>query len=221
MSQKTSNHGESTPASRRQTASEPQHEPPSPQRSSPDRARSTNPFTADVEDPVGDEAGEEWEGDGEWWNDAQWNQTGWNEWYGSWWRRHKSDDTDGYESEEDDLLWADLEADEVEVVPSEILGWLLLRRSGLPASSRLSVLAATHNSIRFDDVERALRDQSDELLMAEHQHSNGRGPHRRTYWVEQNDQWGLLAEDLDEEQINMEQVHWLDQPPELVQGWTL
>ena len=101
------------------------------------------------------------------------------------------------------------------MVPSEILGWLLLRRSGLPASSRLSVLAATHNSIRFEDVERALRDQSDELLMAEHQHNNGRGPHRsrRTYWIEQNDQWGPLAEDLDEEQINMDQVHWLDQPP--------
>lgn len=211
-SSKLSHHGDSTPGSRRQTASEPQHEPPSPQQASPSRSRGTNPFAAEVEEAEGEEAGDEWNDADGWWNDDQWNQAGWNEWYGSWWRRHESDGSDGYESE-DDLLWADLEADEVEVVPSEILGWLLLRRSGLPASSRLSVLAATHNSIRFEDVERALRDQSDELLMAEHQHQSGRGPNRRTYWIEQNDQWGLLAEDLDEEQINMEQVHWLDQPP--------
>lgn len=76
-----SHHGDSTPGSRRQTASEPQHEPPSPQQASPARSRGTNPFAAEVEEAEGEEADDAWNDADGWWNDDQWNQAGWNEWY--------------------------------------------------------------------------------------------------------------------------------------------
>ena len=66
-----------------------------------------------------------------------------------------TDDDDAFE---DVLDWADLEVDDQEILPAEVLGWLLLRRAGLPASSRLSVQASVGNSLKFSDLERALRD---------------------------------------------------------------
>lgn len=73
-------------------------------------------------------------------------------------------------------------------LPEEILGWLLLRRSGLPSSAKLAIHAATSNSMKFSDIERAMRQQEDELLHQERNKPSGNHQRSgRTYWVEQND----------------------------------
>ena len=72
-----------------------------------------------------------------------------------------------------------------------VLGWLLLRRANLSASSRLSVQASVNNSLKFQDIELALRDQEEELLQADQ--SRGSQGRRRTYWVEEEGQFGLLG----------------------------
>ena len=69
---------------------------------------------------------------------------------------------------------------ELQVLPDEILGWLLLRRANWSASSRLSAQASVQNSLSFRDIEMALSDQEEELLQADQQHH----PHgkKRTFW---------------------------------------
>ena len=170
-------------------------------------------------DPLPDDFGQQTEDEG--WNDWSWDRNDW--WHGRWgrdwhastkWQRQKSDETDSAdEGLPDDLEWADLETGHVDIVPTEILGWILLRRSGLPPNARLSVLAATQNSLRFDDVERALRDQSEELTMMEQHHHSNRHHQKRSFWVEQENQWGLLADDFDEETADMDSVQWAVMPP--------
>ena len=49
----------------------------------------------------------------------------------------------------------------------QILGWLLLRKCGLPSHARLAVLSATNNVLELDIVEKALRDQEEELMASE------------------------------------------------------
>ena len=68
-------------------------------------------------------------------------------------------------------------------------------------------------SLRFDDVERALRDQSEELTLMEQHHHSNRQQHKRSFWVEQENQWGLLADDFDEETADMDSVQWAVIPP--------
>ncbi|CAE7271989.1 TY1B-A [Symbiodinium sp. CCMP2592] len=112
----------------------------------------------------------------------------------------------GKDSDEDDEPepeWERFQLEEVDALPQEVLGWILLRRAHLPSHARLSVLAATNNKLDLDLIEKALRDQEEDLLQAEER----RGP-RRTYWVEQEGSWGLLLDDLpaDDSQGN---VHWV------------
>ena len=201
------------------TASEPQGEPPSPSRS----VRTTTSRAEQQEGGADDEVAQEREdgetGDGEqgedpWnetWDDSWWTWGGW-QWHGSSWSRPDYDTSD--EEEEGDLLsWAGLESAEQEVLPSEILGWILLRRAGLPAGARLTVQAAAHNSLKFPDIEKALRDQQEELLMAEGNMHRGQGP-RRTYWMEEDEQWALVMDGvIDEETVTTDKVHWVAENP--------
>ena len=92
------------------------------------------------------------------------NQTGdWRGWRGWGWHRGWDDGSPQWKSWEDkteQTTWEDLET----VLPEEVLGWLLLRRSNLSSGSKLSIQAAAGNSLKFNDIERAMRQQEDELL---------------------------------------------------------
>ena len=93
-------------------------------------------------DPLPDDFGQQTE-------DEEWS--GWSWRHDEWWSGQYETrlvwvlamETD--EGLPDDLEWADLETGQVDIVPTEILGWILFRRSGLPPNARLSVLAATQN----------------------------------------------------------------------------
>ena len=79
-----------------------------------------------------------------------------------------------------------------EVLPPEVLGWLLLRRANLPTSARLSIQAAAGNSLLFTDIERAMRAMEDELMV--HDDSRRQPQHQkpRSFWVEEDGDWSLL-----------------------------
>lgn len=74
---------------------------------------------------------------------------------------------------------------DVRILPPEILGWIVLRRSGLPASSRLSVLSAINNKLDLDTIERAIRDRKEELLMSEAHRRDLPCP-RRSFWAKES-----------------------------------
>ena len=116
--------------------------------------------------------------------------------------RKESDSDDSAKALEDVKLWEAHDEELPEVLPSEVLGWLLLRRAGLTSQQRLSVQAAAGNSLRLDAVERALRGMEEELLQSESHGKGGREPpRRRTYWVEDSGHWSLLlgeSSELDE-----------------------
>ena len=206
--------------------SEPHEEPASPGANRPtgsafgvtSPARSTTRAREPREDEEGEQAEQEQgqrseqdEGDdygdyGEYWTDEEWRmwyqtQMPWKKW------RH---DEDSDVSSGEDLPWEELEVENVEVLPEEVLGWLLLRRSNLSSANCLSVQASVQNSLSFEAIERALRDQEEELLSADLQRQQGKGRgHGRTFWVEENGQWGLLlqGEDYMEEQSG--DIHWV------------
>ena len=115
--------------------------------------------------------------------------------------RRDSDSDSSLKAVEDLQLWEQQEESLPEVLPPEVLGWLLLRRSNLSQQERLSVQAAARNSLKVDDIERALRSMEDELSMDPHRAAARHDPRRRTYWMEEDGQWSLLlgdSEDLDE-----------------------
>ena len=217
----------SEPSPQRGSASsEPHREPPSPVRAgltTPTRTTPTVEEFLETEEPGGgvEEQQEQdpWDGyDGadDWW----WGYHSWS-WDGQWspqkWKKSYDSGSDDDEGFTDLLGWADLEVDDKEILPSEVLGWLLLRRSGLPAASRLSVQSSVGNSLKFEDLERALRDQEEELLAAE----ANRGPRqqhpRRTFWVEEDGAWGLINEDIDEDVFTpaADSILWASQSPEV------
>ena len=106
--------------------------------------------------------------------------------------RKDSDSDDSAKAFEGVQLWEAHDEPLPEVLPSEVLGWLLLRRAGLTSQQRLSVQAAAGNSLKLDSVERALR-AMEEDLQHEGQGKGGREPpRRRTYWVEESGHWSLL-----------------------------
>ena len=84
-----------------------------------------------------------------------------------------------------------------------------MRRSGLPSAAKLSIQAAAGNSLKFSDVERAMRQQEDELMAQERQRQTSRP--QRSYWVEREGPWGLFMQDFDEHELPTDdQVHWLE-----------
>lgn len=167
-----------------------------------------------------------------------WTAAEWEEWYnqsGAYWdwsrKRHGDDSDDGYDDDHREIHWDQFESFQLQedLLPPEILGWLLLRRARLPASARLNILAAVGNRLDFEGIERAMRDQEEELMAAD----GGKGGNdwnrgRRTYWVEEEGQWGLLADPEDDELLEGH-VHWVGDrlPPEVYQqegscdGWTM
>ena len=109
--------------------------------------------------------------------------------------RRDSDSDSSAKALEDLELWDKYEEKLEEVLPSELLGWLLLRRAGLSAQGRLSVQAAAGNSLRLEKIETAMRGMEEELLSHEAPRGQGPGHRRRTYWVEELGQWSLLLAD--------------------------
>ena len=209
--------------SERRTASEPQSEPASPESSPGGRSRRHSapgtPAHGQGQLSGEPEAGDQGQGgpDGDYEavpqedpDDRDWSD--WEPWHGRWtaaqWREWLKEEKDEDDDSEDGLPWDELEQEELEVLPDEILGWLLLRRANLSSASRLSVQAAVQNSLKFRDIEQALRDQEEELLQGDY-HRQQHPKQRRTFWVEEEGQWGLLAvaDDLQEE-IGAE-VHWI------------
>ena len=146
-------------------------------------------------------------------HDEWWTREQWDDWYAQRrrWRDKPSDASTNVswdDTEDVKVQWEQFDYGEMQILPEEILGWILLRRSGLPASARLSILSAINNCLDFSVMERAMRDQ-EELLMTEAQRSHGAVQRpRRSFWIESEGQWGLLAEtELDE--INENSIHWV------------
>ena len=125
--------------------------------------------------------------------------------------RRGSDSDDSAKALKDLELWDKYEERLEEALPSELLGWLLLRRAGLTPQGRLSVQAASGNSLRLEKIEVALRSMEDELVAQEQ--SRNPGPHhrRRTFWVEDEGHWSiLLADDADlSEVLENVSVHYV------------
>ena len=216
----------------RKTASEPQSEPASPSSShgrrshrspttrSPTHGRAQGSEergqadqTAQADEPHYDVVPQEDP-------DEQGEQQGWTSWYDRWtpdqWREWLKDTKDDDDESDDELRWDELEMEEIEVLPDELLGWLLLRRANLPAAARLSVQASVQNSLKYRDIETALRDQEEELLHGDHQRQQAHR-HRRTFWVEEQGAWGLLALPDDQQEEAVQDVHWVGDtlPPEV------
>jgi hypothetical protein len=75
------------------------------------------------------------------------------------------------------------------------------------------VVAASGNSLRFVDIEKAMRQQEEELLMQEGHRQPSHRPHR-TYWVESDGSWGLFQNvfaDQLEGDADDQQIQWVDQ----------
>ena len=212
-------HGSLT-SSPKKTSSEPAAEPPSPmRRGTPTSATSARRQGLHGEEEEGagedlrqDEGGyarlpqedpdnREPDGGGEWY-EPYYTEEEWREWRKQ--RRWRDDDES---SSGEDLPWDELEVEDIQVLPDEVLGWLLLRRANLSAANRLAVQSSVQNSLFFKDIENALRDQEEELMLGDSQRHNH--PRRRTYWVEEEGNWGLLATPEDGlEELNCE-VHWV------------
>ena len=138
------------------------------------------------------------QGEEEWWSAEDWRR--WKKEQKKWW-----DDEDTSSGE--DLPWDELQTEEMQVLPDEVLGWLLLRRTNLSSSHRLSVQASVGNSLRFSDLEIALRDQEEELLAADHGRGQQHGK-KRSFWVEEDGNWGMVGTNMDEMDENAE-IHWV------------
>ena len=197
------------------TRSEPQAEPPSPVRRMASTPASPTLRSEGAglprglhgeEEAVGEERAEEMgeepphEPDDGWWEEPQWTEDEWRDWR----RRQRQQDES---SSGEDLPWDELEIEDMQVLPDEVLGWLLLRRANLSSASRLAVQASVQNSLMFRDIENALRDQEEELM----QHDQHRHPGRkRTYWVEEEGAWGLLMTDGEDLQDELApEIHWV------------
>ena len=78
------------------------------------------------------------------------------------------------------------------------------------------MLSAINNKLDLDTIERAMRDQEEELLLSEH-HRRGDVPRpRRSFWVEESGHWGLLSEP-DLEECDEQSIMWVGSklPPEV------
>ncbi|CAE7314903.1 unnamed protein product, partial [Symbiodinium sp. CCMP2456] len=135
-----------------------------------------------------------------------WAAEEWEAWYSGWngrrrgrWESASEGGSSRAKTPLPEPRWERFALEEVEVLPPEILGWLLLRRANLSSASRLAILSVTGNKLEFDLVEKALRDQEEDLLASERQRDPRAARHRRSYWVEDQGEWGLLAEDAFDE----------------------
>ncbi|CAE7725645.1 RE2 [Symbiodinium sp. CCMP2592] len=121
-------------------------------------------------------------------------------------KRRDSDSDDSVKALADLEIWSRCEEKLEEVLPSELLGWLLLRRAGLTAQARLSVQAAAGNSLKLDRVEGALRGMEDELLAQEQTRTPHPAGRRRSFWVEDEGHWSILLADDDDLSESLEGI---------------
>ena len=134
-------------------------------------------------------------------------------------RGSRSDPSDS-EDEQDDNFWDDLDTGLPEVLPSELLGWIMLRKSSLNAAQRLNVLSSIGNSLKADDIEKGLRGAEDELRLVEKEREgrpkgSGKSKHRPSFWVEHQGEWGLLlTSECDDEDLLEGDIHWLGGLPQ-------
>ena len=149
-----------------------------------------------------------------------WTAEEWEAWYSGWNGKRQGrweSKSDGGASTTRPLppepKWERFALEEVEVLPPEILGWLQLRRANVSSTSRLAILSVTGNKLEFDLVEKALRDQEEDLLASERQRDPRVPRHRRSYWVEDQGEWGLLADDFfdDSNEVgdSAMDIHWV------------
>lgn len=164
--------------------------------------------------PVGEEAElPEFSPSSEWYTGFGWHGwTGeeWGDWYEDSW--HDDSWSGQYDDNETDAVqWDEIDGGLPEILPEEVLGWLLMRRSGLSSQSKLSIQAAAGNSLKFSDVERAMRAQEEELLNQERNRHSTNKPHHRSFWIQDGDSWGLFMGGSEEvEGVDEERVHWLE-----------
>ena len=77
-----------------------------------------------------------------------------------------------------------------EVLPDEVLGWLLLARSGLDAQERAAVLASSGNKLGTRDIEAALRAQWSDADLAARDARKGQQRDRSIFFGEDEATWG-------------------------------
>ena len=203
-------------ARRRMSGSEPQREPPENEADNAQQTQAaeaapgeaspaTTQFGLHEDQEAADDEDRWWNAGRGWdWNRSTWRSYDWHDW------RSRNDDWQWKEDQEDTTpAWDETDLALPEILPPEVLGWLLLRRSGLSAQSRLGILSAAGNSLKIDDIERAMRLQEEEIMTQERQRSS-KAP--RTYWIEQEEDWGLVMQDSIDELDNIpeSQVKWLD-----------
>ena len=138
-------------------------------------------------------------------------------------RKGKGKKAESSSSDDDDMQWAvklwdEMDSSLPEVLPTELLGWLILRRSGLSAQQRLNILSSVNHSLKADDVEKGLRGAEEELRHHERE-QDGRGKGKggfksrpkANFWIEQEGEGGLLAlDDADAQEWAEEgQIHWV------------
>ena len=93
------------------------------------------------------------------WSEQRWTADEWRQWKRDRWQKDDDDSSSQWwDQKEETIRWEQFEFGEVQILPQEILRWLLLRRSRLPASARLSVLSAINNRLDLDTMERAMRE---------------------------------------------------------------
>lgn len=191
-----------TSTSRRAQGSEPAEEP--------SRAASDEHAAAPADPGVEQHDDEAHLEEDEWEWGSHWSGWGWSEWSLSRQWKEQWQDEDGDWEEDDEYQWEDDELLLPSILPEEVLGWILMRRSGLPASAKLNIQAASGNSLKLSDVERAMRQQEDELMVLERQKQTPQ-KHPRSYWVEHEGSWGVMLVEPDEfDPEKIDQVHWVE-----------
>ena len=120
--------------------------------------------------------------------------------------------------------WSEMDSGLPEVLPTELLGWLMLRRCNLTAQQRLNILSTTGNSLKAEDIENALRGAEDELRVQEDAKGKGKGGrsiNRPNFWIEEGGEWGLLAADEAEFlEGSLDDVHWVGKDIAAIYGAT-
>ena len=162
----------------------------------PDDEDFPSPFDDDPEDEAA-EGRRQWKGKGR----------------GSRGRERRGEDS---ETDTEDFLagirvWDDLDTGLPEVLPTELLGWLMLRRCSLSSQQRLNILTSMNNSLRADDIERGLRGAEEELRLHEQQQPKGSCKHkgRPVFWMEQGGEWALLNANEEDLEDWTADAHWV------------
>lgn len=135
---------------------------------------------------------------------------------GKGWWKGPDDSSSSSDQEAAQRAWEALDQGLPEVLPSELLGWLMLRRCSLTPAQRLTVLSSVGNSLKADDIERGLRGAEEDLRLHDREEEakgKGRGKHkpRSNFWIEADGEWGLLTmPEVDEEDImEVSDIAWI------------